>query len=190
MDSYPSTFARLIDQARKGDEAAAAQLIREYQPSILRTIRRHMAAEIRRKFDSQDFVQAVWASFFRHRETVLNAKEPAQLASFLAAVAKNKLYDELRKRNTQKYDVNREQPLQDSNPSQGRKTTPSHYVMARESLEQMADGLTDRDRQILEMRIQGRTHSEIAGNLDVSIRTVARVLERLERNRESTTKRT
>lgn len=186
----PNSFAELVEAARRGNEAAARELVTTYQPYIIRTIRRHMAAEIRRKFDSQDFVQAVWASFFRYREGALQANEPKQLARFLAVMARNKLFEELRRRySSQKYDVARERSWEDVAESEcgSRKVgTPSQLLMAHESWQRLLDGLSTRDQAIVELRMAGETQASIAAKLGISARTVSRLLGQLEAKRNET----
>ena len=45
-------------------EAAAKELYDTYVAHVLRCVRNRMWHRLRSKFDSQDFVQQVWASFF------------------------------------------------------------------------------------------------------------------------------
>lgn len=191
MAEPQKTFAQLVEEARQGDEAAACEIVTKYQPYIIRTIRRNMAAEIRRKFDSQDFVQAVWASFFRHRDGALQADDPAQLARFLAAMARNKLFEELRRRFcSKKYNVTRERSLDDVSEVEcgnRRVGTPSQVMMARESWERLVDGLSERDRAIVDLRMAGETQASIARQLGVGVRTVSRALGRLEDKRNEAT---
>ncbi|MCA9151905.1 MAG: hypothetical protein KDA92_21530, partial [Planctomycetales bacterium] len=55
------TFSHLLEQVRQGSDEAAWDLVETYGPHVLRTIRRTLSREIRGKFDSDDFAQAVWA---------------------------------------------------------------------------------------------------------------------------------
>ena len=67
---------------------------------------------MRSKFDSLDFVQMVWASFFTEREKMAGFTEPNDLIRYLAKMAKNKLYQESRRQlKGQKHNVGRERAL-------------------------------------------------------------------------------
>jgi RNA polymerase sigma factor (sigma-70 family) len=139
---------------------------------------------LRPRFDSQDFVQAVWASFFRHRSQVVRFKRPDELIAFLTRVAGNKVIDECRHRmQTQKANVNRECSLDDDLPARavpvGREPPASQVAIAKEQWERMIDGIPTRYRRILELRAQGETQKRIAELLRVDERTVRRVLHRL-----------
>ncbi len=182
-----NTFMELIEQARSGSDSAATELVERYQPHILRAVRRKMAREIRPKFDSQDFVQAVWTSFFRNQTSLLGADSPEQLIGLLATMARNKVIDELRRRmETKKYNVQKESSL-DSNDQDGRfvesgSHTPSQLFIAREKLAQILDGQSTQNRSIILLRIEGRSQEEIAEELGISVRTVRRVIGRIQKD--------
>ena len=68
-DSAPSEkdhgeFALLMQSVREGSQEAARTLFERYGPHIRRVVRRKLHQKLRPQFDSVDFVQDVWASFF------------------------------------------------------------------------------------------------------------------------------
>ena len=64
---------------------------------------------MRSKFDSVDFVQMVWASFFANPEQIAKFKESEQLIAYLASMARNKVVEETRRRlQYQRHNVKRE----------------------------------------------------------------------------------
>ncbi len=177
-------FGELLEQARQGSDRAAWDLVEAYGPYVLRTIRRTLSREIRGKFDSEDFAQAVWASFFRFPEQYDGVTEPQQLVGLLAKMARNKVIDEMRKRlQTQRYAVRRERPLENSSHTgrhlRSREPTPSQFAIARERWVQMIQSQSDRDRKIIRLKLMGKTHRSIAHGLGISEKTVKRVLDRL-----------
>src|SRR5687768_4189029 len=91
-------FADLMNRLRAGDQEAAWKLIEEYGPHIRRVVRRELHQKMRSKFDSIDFVQAVWASFFREPGQFREMETPEALLNFLVAIARNKVVDETRRR--------------------------------------------------------------------------------------------
>lgn len=187
MELEDSSFSDLVAQARAGSDAAARVIVTRYQPYVLRVVRRNIAREIRGKFDSTDFVQAVWKSFFAHRDELLAVDDPDSLIALLAAMARHKIIDELRRRMaTKKYNVRRETPLGQSNDVAGggneaRVDTPSKVAVAHEMFERLTEGQSARDRRILQLRMAGETNERIASELKISERTVRRVLVRLRR---------
>lgn len=181
-------FEGLIEEARGGSELAARIIVERYQPHVLSVIRRKMHREMRQKFDSQDFAQAVWVSFFRDRDELLKASSPAQLIGYLAVMARNKLTDETRRRlNTQKHDIRREEQwLSDVNNTRVRAgDTPSHLAIAHETFEKLMEGNSERDREIAILRMSGENIQAIAELIGVSERTVSRVLERMQKDSDS-----
>ncbi len=59
------SFRALFQQVLDGSEDAARRLHEEYGPYIAMAVRRKLPAQLRAKYDSLDFVQDVWLSFFR-----------------------------------------------------------------------------------------------------------------------------
>ena len=182
-ESLPA-FGELLERARQGSDEAAWDLVEAYGPYVMRAIRRTLSREIRGKFDSEDFAQAVWASFFGSPEQYDGVTEPQQLVGLLAKMARNKVIDEMRKRfQTQKYAIRREQPLSDLADAprhlRSRDPTPSQFAIARERWVQLLHAQSDRDRQIIRFKLMGKTHRSIAQQVGVSEKTVKRVLDRL-----------
>src|SRR5262245_19959643 len=91
-------FDQLMKRVRSRSDGAAHELIDRYGKLILYVVREHLNSELRSKFDSVDFVQAVWASFFAIATERLDFDGPEILGRFLVAVARNKVTDMVRQR--------------------------------------------------------------------------------------------
>ena len=129
------------------------------------------------------------ASFFRHPSRVVGFDEPDQLIRYLVQVAKHKVIQEYRRRlQSQKYDVTKEQSLNDSRAgaviSPMSVDTPSEIAIARERWANLMNNQSERNRQIVRMRISGATYQEIADKLDINERTARRVVEDLLQSEE------
>ena len=75
-------------------------------------VRRQLPRLLRSRFDSLDFLQSVWGSFFRRMRTAPTEFEDSRhLVAFLARAAKNKVIDEYRRSASRKHDMHREEPL-------------------------------------------------------------------------------
>lgn len=178
-------FQHLLNQVQNGCDDAARQLFELYSEHIYRSIRRRLSRELRSKFDSDDFAQAVWASFFTNREAVVRFRYPEELIAFLARVASNKVVDECRRRfATAKHNVTRERSLEQSAAVTRQSLLadtprPSQIVTAREQWEQLTRGQPSRYVRMLELRTSGATYDEIAAELHVDESTVRRVIRRL-----------
>jgi len=183
-------FRRLITQVRTGDPESALELLERYSPHVLRLIRRRLSPALRAKFDSSDFVQGVWVAFFCEGRT-RDFHCADDLIRFLVTIARNKLYDETRRRTqTGRYNVNREQSLdahelapdQEVEAIDQRQPRPSQIAEARERWTTLLADQPPLYRRILELRCRGATFLEIADQLQVHERTARRVFERLTRD--------
>src|SRR3954452_15648665 len=87
-------FRILMRAAEGGSEDAARELYETYVRYVLRCVRHRMWHRLRSKFDSQDFVQQVWASFFDDRGSLPEFETPEHLIAYLRSMAENKVANE------------------------------------------------------------------------------------------------
>lgn len=182
-----SELEELLEQVRAGSEHAAWQFIELYGPHLRRIVREKLDAQLRSKFDSLDFVQMVWASFFSAPQNVKEFDEPDKLIAYLSTVARNKVIQEYRRRlHTQKYNVKRERSLEDTDPVETARSrnqaTPSQVAIARERWERILEGLPERNRLVAQMRIDGQTFAEIGRVLGIHERTARKIIDQLLRS--------
>src|SRR5690348_14389228 len=107
--SEPDTFADFIRRIRAGDDQAAAELVRRYEPLIRREVRLHLEDQrLCRLFDSMDVCQSVLASFFvRVAAGQYDLDRPEQLVKLLARMTRNKVASAARMQNRQRRDHRR-----------------------------------------------------------------------------------
>ena len=184
MNQDHSRFRETVERVCAGSEEAALELTEKYGPHIQRVIRRRLNQKMRSKFDSLDFVQMVWASFFNERERIAEFQEPDDLIRYLVKMAQHKLLQESRRRlKYQKHNVRRECPLDQARTpesSYARKSaTPSQIAMAKEQLDELMDKQSERNRQIVELRMNGATFVEISDRLGIHERTARQVIAKL-----------
>src|SRR6476660_1262317 len=108
MRNPPSEFVELMEQVHEGSQDAAWQLLEKYGPHLKRYIRRSLKQEMRSKFDSLDFAQVVWASFFREPDRLRRLDSPHALLAYLASLARHKVVGVRRHLRSIKHDINRE----------------------------------------------------------------------------------
>jgi DNA-directed RNA polymerase specialized sigma24 family protein len=87
------SFSALLANVCAGDQEAAAELGRDYQPQVHRFVRFRLAGwRLRRQVDSLDVCQAVFGEFFvRLAEGGLRLDSPQQLQTLLVTMARNVL---------------------------------------------------------------------------------------------------
>ncbi len=149
-------------------------------------VRARLPKRLRSQFDSADFVQAIWQSFFTdlvHRGP--NFQKVVHLRRYLAGVARNKVYEQHRRlTRTEKYDIRREErlyirrgdrevPLDVISPG----PSPSQAAQARDRLDHLIAGLSQREIDVIELRRLGLTFEEIAAQTGVKERTARRIID-------------
>ena len=117
-------------------------------------------------FDSQDFVQSIWGSFFRRIKSSPTELEGTEnLIGFLARAARNKVIDEYRRASSRKQDMRREESMwEGAEPRElaDGSDTPIEVAEASEALNRLRDMLPEDRRTILDLKAEGRSTGEIA----------------------------
>jgi RNA polymerase sigma-70 factor (ECF subfamily) len=194
MLAEQTEFALLMQRVRDGCPQAAQEVFDRYSDHIRRVVRRRLHQPLRRRLDSTDFLQSVWAAFFRTPAQYVFGT-PEELIGFLAALAQNKLVDAFRRNvgNTRR-DIRREQPLPTASDSvgrehlvlAGRQPTPSQVAVAQERWELLLADQPPENRRVLELLRQRYSPSEIVEHLNVHPKRLQRVIRRLMARMEQT----
>ena len=187
--SSDASFADFLHQVRAGDDRAAAEFVKTYEPFIRRVIRFRMTdPRLNRTSDSADICQSVLASFFmRAAAGQYNLDEPVQLVGLLKRMARNKLAQQVRKQNAHRRDARRvagaaveDIAVADGGPS------PSRLAAGKELLLEVQKRLSDEERQVAEMRGQGDGWADIAvklgGTADGRRMQLTRALDRISQD--------
>jgi RNA polymerase sigma factor (sigma-70 family) len=182
-------FTDFIRRIRAGDEQAAEELVRRYEPLIRRRIRLQLEdRRLGRLFDSMDVCQSVLASFFvRTAAGQYDLEQPEQLLKLLVTMARNKLASEARRQHRQRRDDRRVVPGGGDELAEvaTRDPSPSRYAAGKDLLHRVRASLNDEERQIADLRGQGLGWPEIAvqlgGTADARRMQLTRALERVSR---------
>src|SRR5207237_5168574 len=141
--SDAQAFRDLIDRVRSGDDRAAEELVRRYEPTIRMAIRVRLdQSQLRRLFDSMDICQSVMANFFvRAASGQFELDRPEQLVKLLVTMARNKLINYVHHQQAGRRDYRRQGTVDtvevaDSAP------TPSQVTTYRELLEAVRNRLS------------------------------------------------
>jgi RNA polymerase sigma-70 factor (ECF subfamily) len=186
--STQGTFVDLIRRVRAGDERAATELVRQYEPTIRRAVRfRLVDARLGTLLDSMDVCQSVLASFFvRAAAGAYELDRPEDLLKLLVTMARNKLASQARRQQADCRDVRRRAAGGlDAGQVAAGDASPSQAVAAAELLREVQCRLTAEERQLVAWRQEGRDWADIAAELGanpVALRKkLSRALDRVTR---------
>src|SRR3954471_24160388 len=152
-DAMPDdeSFQQLMGRVRQGDERAAAELVRRYEPAIRRAVRFRLTdPRLRRVVDSMDVCQSVMMSFFvRAASGQYDLDTPEQLLRLLTTMARNKLLNQTRQHHAACRDHRMvsevaERDLVSETPE------PSREVEARELLQEVHARLSPEELLLVE----------------------------------------
>jgi RNA polymerase sigma-70 factor (ECF subfamily) len=185
--SDSETFLDLLQRVRAGDQSAASELVRQFEPELRRAVRVRLSdPRLRRVIDSVDVCQSVLANFFvRVSVGEFDLRQPEQLLHLLMVMVRNKLRDKARrqqavKRDQRRLDARAEADL-DGLP--GREPTPAQVAEWRDLLAEVRRLLTDEERFLADQRALGREWAEIAAGLgarpDALRKQLTRALDRV-----------
>jgi RNA polymerase sigma-70 factor (ECF subfamily) len=182
-------YAELIRRIREGDQQAAAELVRLYEPEIrleVRTWLRLRDPRLRRVFDSMDICQSVLASFFlRAAIGEYELDRPDQLAALLAGIARNKLSEQVKHHQRQRRDVRRMQAVAPGDADVVTAETPSQCVAGKELLAAFRKRLSAEENRLADLRADGRDWAaiaaEVGGTPEGCRKQLTRAILRVER---------
>src|SRR5947209_16626529 len=157
------TFIHLITRVRGGDEQAATDLVRRYEPEIRREVRFLLRDPfLRRSFDSMDVCQSVLGSFFlRAALGEYDLNRPEDLIRLLISMTRNKVVDATRRQRAQRRDHRRSTSL-DAVDLAAQTPSPSQVVEGRDLLGAFRSRLSDEERHLADLRSRGSEWAEIA----------------------------
>src|SRR3954453_20689831 len=98
MADPPPSFQLLLDRLRARSPGAPHELLDRYGAHVLRVIRHRLDRRLRKEFDSLDFLQDVWKSFFEAPPPGRAFDRPEALIAYLAQMAQHKVVDAHRRR--------------------------------------------------------------------------------------------
>lgn len=185
MPSVPN-FRDLIDRIRAGDEEAAAELVRTYEPFLRREIRFRMRdTRLRRILDSMDICQTVLKSFFvRAAAGQFDLEQAEDLPRLLVGMVRNRVNEEVRNQGRQRRDYRlAAEGSAALDAAAAQSPTPSRILAGKELLAAVRERLGDEERQLADWRGQGFAWNEIAERLGGTAQArrvqLARALDRV-----------
>jgi RNA polymerase sigma-70 factor (ECF subfamily) len=179
-------FSECLARARAGDPDAIRAFLARFEREVRIMVRARLPRKLRTQFDSIDFVQAVWQSFFSDfKQEGRTFQTEQHLLKFLAGVVRNKVYEQHRRlTRTEKYDLAREErlyvrrgdrdvPREIVSPD----PSPSQTAQASDRLKQLTAGCSPVELRVITLRHQGLTFAEVAKLTGVNERTARRIID-------------
>ena len=185
-------FNELLRRARAGDDGAIRDFLSQFEQEVRTMVRSRLPRKLRTQFDSTDFVQAVWQSFFVDSDS-RDFDNVEHLRGFLFGMVRNKVSEQHRRlTRTEKYDLAREERLYVRRGDRevprevvSPEPSPSQAVQAADRMEQLTAGRSPLEIEVLTLRRQGLTFVEIADRTGINERTVRRVIETVRSRMEA-----
>jgi RNA polymerase sigma factor (sigma-70 family) len=161
-------FQDLIRRVRQGDQEAAAELVRSYEPAIRRAARiRITNKRLQRLFDSADISQSVFASFFvRASLGQYDIDTPKRLLNLLLSMSHKKLINYVRKEQAARRDYRRvEDDLHVQKRILAKDSNPSQQAALVELLREFRARLSPDEQHLTDLRAAGQEWAQIAAQL-------------------------
>jgi hypothetical protein len=182
-------YVEFIRRIRLGDEQAAEEVVRRYEPEIRMEIRGWLRLRnpgLKRVFDSMDICQSVMgSSFARTAVGDFDLDEPPQLISLLVGMARKKVAEQARYHQRLRRNIRRiGDGAVENSPVPAAEPTPSRTASGRKLLQKLREHLTDDERKIAELRARGTdwpgVAAELGGSADGRRKQLARAVVRIE----------
>jgi RNA polymerase sigma-70 factor (ECF subfamily) len=181
-------FENLLDRLRRGDPEAQNEIFHRFKRRLIWLAGEHLDARLRQKMDPEDIMQSAFKSFFlRHAKGEYDLHSWDKLWSLLTVITLRKCGYHTRHFQAACRDVQRETaaPTADTDAlasclAIAREPMPEEAALLVESVEQLLCGLGEWDRRVVALSLEGYRPSEISAAIDMSKRSVYRVLEKVK----------
>jgi RNA polymerase sigma factor (sigma-70 family) len=164
---------------------------KRFVAKLIRLAHSRFDAVLRHKVDPEDVVQSAYKSFFlRYGAGKLEVRDWGNLWGLLTMITLRKCLDRVEYHRAERRDVQREAAPAGAAGTEpwwqavAREPTPEEGAVLAETVEQLLRGLTEDERPILQLSLQGYTTQEISEQLRKPERSVRRVRERIKKQLE------
>ncbi len=172
-----------LDQVLSRAPGHEQQVVERYTNGLLALARRRLPEKIRKRVDPEDIVQSVYRSFFRRLEAgEFGFEESHDVWRLLAVMTYRKSQNAVKYHHREQRNAQRDvsfQSADDSSLSQDPidpLPTPDDLAVFVECLEILLEKLPEKYQRIVTLRMEGFSIAEIADEVELSQRSVLRVL--------------
>lgn len=175
----------LLARFRAGDVRAAEEIYNRYAQRLLGAARRRLSRRLAARIDAEDVVQSAYRSFFRRASGGdYELQRGGDLWRLLVRIVLHKLLKQVEHHTAAKRSVRREvaaeSQLLQALQLACRQPSAEQTVALADELAQVLSLLSEVERSMFEMRLQGCEYQEIALETARSERTVRRFFSRLK----------
>lgn len=183
-----SEWLAVIRGLQAGEPAVLHRFYAEFGPVLRALAHQRVSPLMQRRFDADDVVQSTLRTFFRRAQVgEFLFEDNRRLWSLLCAITLTKLREKTRFHQRQSRATAREEPLDEGtrrNDSKqcltARGPAPDATFEFAEEFEHLLAGLEEREQRLVNLKLQDLTNDEAAEALDISERTVQRMLHELQ----------
>jgi RNA polymerase sigma-70 factor (ECF subfamily) len=173
----------LLQRWRTGDQSAACDLYKRFAQDLCALVERRIGGRLHPRIAPEDPVQSAFRTFFRRTaDGQYQIDHSADLWNLLVTITLHKLGHMIDHAKAQIRDVDREVDLDGQLPNPeliGREPSVEEAAALDEELEWLLARLKPPEPDIVRLRLQGDTVSQIAHTLDLTRQTVRRKLDRI-----------
>lgn len=171
----------LLRRFRVGEQDAATRLYLRYAKRLHGLATKQTGPELQTRLDPEDIVQSVFRTFFRRaKEGHYQVPDGEELWKLFLVIGLHKIRDAAVFHRAAKRDVSRTRSLPDQPASHSEPSSPDESAEStlRIVIDELLEQLSDSQRQIVMMRLDGSQVDEIAAHTSRSKRTVERTLQK------------
>jgi RNA polymerase sigma factor (sigma-70 family) len=170
------SFRKLLDQLKDGkrDDAAAA-IVEKFTPGLTAFVAVRMSECLKRRIGAEDVLQSVFATFFRRNDAGrFELYDWGSIFGLLAIISMRRILKYVDHHQAACRDMRRDVMLDVALQAFIREPGPREIAVADETLGQLMDALSEQCQEILARQLLGKSQSEIANEVGVSLSTVGR----------------
>ncbi|HMO16372.1 MAG TPA: sigma-70 family RNA polymerase sigma factor [Pirellulaceae bacterium] len=162
-------FAQLLERANRGDVEAQARICQHYEPKVRIIARVMLGPALRSHFDSMDLVQSVHRSLLVGlRDQKFDISSPQKLIALASTIVRRKVarkWRRTRKQTTLNGLDSAHDLAQTLSELSSPDVNPAKVAEFNDQVNAMCDQMSDIERRMLALRIDGFTWQEVGNQL-------------------------
>ncbi len=179
-------WKELIEGIRNGDELACQRFWDEYGPMIEKVAERNISSGVRRRVGSESIMLSACRTFFRRAQKgEFDLPDAESLLGLLCAITVNKVRMKVRYHRRKIRNVDAEEHPQRMPDVPQSEWTQEDEMEFEDQFQNLVAGFDEKERRVVELRLQEHTNDEIAQQLNCSERTVRRMMKRIQARLET-----